>query len=401
MATNKIPLINKEKEIIGYAKVSDEDYENVIKHKWRKVNDKYAKSKIDEKEVYLHSFLMGKPPKYQIIEHIDGDGLNNARSNLRFVAKSQDTSNQTKRDGCTSKYKGVIWHSIAKKWISWSGTTYLGSFEDEEDAGIKYDTYSFLKYGSTSKTNNLVKYDDVKDMDINSLLCTRKDRLLPKHIYNKRDTFEVKIEHKKKIYRSYASTIEDAMEKVKELKLKIANIDEEEDKKNNDAEITRNELGIAIIPIVDKKSEVVLHVTVSDDQWHRCMKHSWCKNPNDYFTSFIDGKITRLNKFIINAAEDELADHIDKNKLNNTTENLRAIDQTVNNHNKIKKIGASSQYIGVSKGKKSNKWKSEITKDGVRYNIGAFDSEIECAKKYNEKAKELYGEHAKLNVFNE
>lgn len=391
-----IALRDKNKKIIDHAKVDIEDFENVNKYKWRKL-DGYAKGKVDDKDILLHQFIMGTPPKDHLIDHIDNDRLNNTRANLRFATKGQNSQNRAKKDNCTSKYKGVIWHSIAKKWIVWSSTIYLGSFDDEDEAGRKYDTYSLLKYGEHAKTNNLVNYEDIKHIDINTLLCNR-DRDLPKNISRKRNSFSVAITYKKKLYNSVQPTLELAIAKLEEFKKQIETLKEEELNNNNGREIMRNEQGIAIIPIINNKGKVVDHATVSDEYWHECMLYRWYKAHN-YCMSSINGKITNIQRFIMKPPEDKIIDHIDNNRLNNVKENLRIVDHTVNNHNRVKKANATSQYFGVSRF--GDKWRSEIRKNNIKYNIGKFDTELEAAKAYNQKAKELYGDQAKINIFPE
>ena len=379
-----------------YTQVDEEDYDNVMKYNWRKLND-YSRTKIGKKEVYLHYFILGRPPKDHIIDHKDGDKLNNTRKNLRFATLAQNSQNKAKLEGCTSQYKGVIWHSIAKKWVTWSSTTYLGSFTDETEAAIKYDTYTFLKYGEDSRTNNLVKFEDIKDIDINTLLC-KINRELPKYIYPKRTAFDVQITYKKQLFRSSQPTMEKALQKLEEYQFQIEIIKNNNDYDHNAQDIVRNEEGIAIIPIVNTHGHVIDHSTVSDDKWYLCMKYSWYKS-HGYAASFVDGKQTRLNRFISGAPKDTVADHIDNNKMNNTNENLRSTNHGVNNHNRTKKKNASSQYFGVCYNKKGNVWTSEIRKDNKKYYIGRFKVEIEAAKAYNIKATELYGNCAKLNVF--
>ena len=81
-----------------------------------------------------------KPPKGMVVDHKDGDGLNNQESNLRVITYRQNSQNR--HDKPTSKYPGVSWHKLTKKWIahiSISGKVYhLGSFTTEEEAYEKY-----------------------------------------------------------------------------------------------------------------------------------------------------------------------------------------------------------------------------------------------------------------------
>lgn len=388
-----IPLSNSDK----CAYVDADDYENVMKYKWRYLNG-YCKSTIDNKSIFLHQFILGRPPiKDNVIDHKNNDTLDNTRKNLRFATQSQNSQNRAKREWCTSKYIGVTWSSTAKKWRTLTSTTYLGSFDDEIEAAKKYDTYTFLKYGEDSRTNNLVKYEDVKDIDINTLSCKRTQDL-PKNISRKRSAFVVVINYKKQVFRSSQPTMEKAVQKLEEFQAEIQNIKKNEDNNHNNKEIVRNDDGIAIIPIMNKKGDICDYSTVSDDKWHLCMKYSWSMS-HGYACGNVEGTVTRMNRFISGAIKDTIVDHIDNKKLNNTNENLRITNHGVNNHNKTKKKNASSQYFGVYFIKLSETWRSEIRKDNKRYNVGHFQREIDAAKAYNIKAKELYGDCAKLNVF--
>jgi len=78
-----------------------------------------------------------------MVDHVNGDGLDNRRSNLRIVRPGQNQYNShTVRKG-TSKYKGVTFHKRLKKWqasIRKQGkATHLGTFEHEVDAAVAYD----------------------------------------------------------------------------------------------------------------------------------------------------------------------------------------------------------------------------------------------------------------------
>lgn len=84
---------------------------------------------------YLHHFIAGKPLNGLEIDHIDGDGLNNARANLRIVTRRQNMNNihgLTK----TSRFPGVYWNSAVKKWQAYvcvgRVSKYLGVFSTQE-----------------------------------------------------------------------------------------------------------------------------------------------------------------------------------------------------------------------------------------------------------------------------
>lgn len=390
-----VPLRNKHRQVIAHAKVDVEDYEEVIKYNWH-LNNTYAKGVVDKKDIHMHAFILGKAPKGHVIDHINGDPLDNRRFNLRFATHSQNSQNKAKLEGSTSSYKGVSLHPESKKWTAWSSTTYLGSFEDQEEAAKKYDTYAFIKYGPHANTNDLVKYEDVKDIPIESLLCKREARDLPKCIYPKRDTFEVKTYHKNQVFRCVAKTLEEAIEKLAELKITVEKIKIEEVAQHAAMMIQRDSDGYAIVPIVNRKRETVKHARVSDEDWHRCMKYKWSMTTGGYCQAYAEGKLSKMHRFIIDAPDDKIVDHIDNDRLNNARDNLRLCDHRTNNHNKAKKTNATSQYAGVYSSGKA--WIAEIRKDGVRYMLGRFDTELEAARTYNLKATEMYGSHANLNA---
>lgn len=390
----KVITLNNVAEL---TKVSSDDYENVKQYTWTKFNG-YAFTKIDGKHTYLHNFIMGKAGKGKVIDHINRDKLDNRRENLRVATNSQNVQNREKQQGCTSEYIGVYKHPNSDKWYSCSSGVHLGAFENEIDAATKYDTYTLLRHGPHAQTNGLVTYEAVKDIDINTLLCNRPERDLPPNIWRKRNSFTVCIKYNKNVFMKVMPTLEEAVAKLDEFKQQIEDIKAREEKEHMAREITRNENGVAIIPVVNHKKEVVAYTTVSDAIWHECMRYSWNMGTNGYVQGYVDnyGKLLRLNRFVMGAADDELVDHIDHNKLNNTDENLRFSNHGNNNHNRKKKQGGTSKYFGVWKN--GSMWTGEIRKDGERHYVGSYKTEEEAARAYNEKAKELYGEFAKLNT---
>lgn len=78
------------------AMVSDEDYPELSQHKWyaeRKGKKWYAARSIGRVKQYMHRFLMGEPDC--IVDHVDSDGLNNQRENLRLATHEQNSCNRT------------------------------------------------------------------------------------------------------------------------------------------------------------------------------------------------------------------------------------------------------------------------------------------------------------------
>lgn len=140
---------------------------------------------------------------------------------------------------------------------------------------------------------------------------------------------------------------------------------------------------------------------VDDEDYERVNKYKWSADKAKRgFTIYAMAQIpgrgrVRMHRFIMNFPEDQSIDHKDNNGLNNQKSNLRYATRSQNMGNKSKSLGTTSQYKGVTK-TAHNKWMSRIHNEKSFY-LGTYGSEIEAAKVYDYKAKELFGEFAKLN----
>ena len=79
----------------------------------------------------------GEWPSFDI-DHVDGNPLNNAFSNLREATRSNNCANRKLRSGSLSGAKGVYWHKANRKWCASVGRKYLGSFATIEEASEAY-----------------------------------------------------------------------------------------------------------------------------------------------------------------------------------------------------------------------------------------------------------------------
>lgn len=139
----KIPLTQGQ-----HALVDDEDYEFLNQISWSTEHDKrfksrdvfYARGGFEGKTVQMHRLIMGFPKKRHV-DHINGNGLDNRRENLRIVSNRQNQQNRKRKT--TSNYPGVYWHKGANKWVArihMNGKReYLGSFVDEGKAAKAYE----------------------------------------------------------------------------------------------------------------------------------------------------------------------------------------------------------------------------------------------------------------------
>jgi hypothetical protein len=90
-------------------------------------------------------------------------------------------------------------------------------------------------------------------------------------------------------------------------------------------------------------------------------------------------------------------DHVDRNRSNNSVENLREVTRSQNNMNGTKHKNCTSRYIGVSWNKDLNKWGACVCYKNKKYQVGCFDNEEEAAIARDKKAIEIQGEFANLN----
>lgn len=152
-----------------FALVDLDDAKLVLSHKWHLVKTgsdglNYAGSSSarevgSRQGITLHRFLMGHREGH-FIDHINGDGLDNRRENLRWCKHSENIRNQRKRSGTTSRFKGV-WRDRSKGlWqvgIEQDGhQLFLGSFQDEERAARQYDRAARLIFGPFARTNEML-----------------------------------------------------------------------------------------------------------------------------------------------------------------------------------------------------------------------------------------------------
>lgn len=117
----------------------------------------YKKIAINKNKYYVHQviFLMqhGFIPK--LLDHIDGNGLNNKIENLRVANKTENAYNSKTRIDNTSGHKSVIWHKKSNKWMVQlqlqKKSKYFGVFDDFEFACLVADEAKRIYHGNYAK----------------------------------------------------------------------------------------------------------------------------------------------------------------------------------------------------------------------------------------------------------
>lgn len=144
------------------ALIDDEDYALVKNFSWNKKSAKntdYALHKSKIITVYTHHLILPVKPGLEV-DHIDRNGLNNCRSNLRYATHSQNRSNSIVYSGSVNnptEYKGV-----SKRGNSWRAqisiegvTRQLGNFNTAEEAAVAFNRAAEKYYGMFANLNEV------------------------------------------------------------------------------------------------------------------------------------------------------------------------------------------------------------------------------------------------------
>lgn len=145
--------------------VDDADYEAVTAYKWQSWQAPsgiwYARRTVNQrtlhrKDLWMHREIM-RPVEGQMIDHKDGNGLNNIRSNLRLATNSQNQQNRHHLSLNTSGFRGVTWNKASAKWqaqIKHQGKNfYLGVFDNAEVAAAAYNAKAAELFGEFARFN--------------------------------------------------------------------------------------------------------------------------------------------------------------------------------------------------------------------------------------------------------
>ena len=136
------------------ALVSPEDFERVSSLKWysqirRPGLGPYAVRFEGRKPIYMHRFILAAPRGLDV-DHVDGDGLNNVRSNIRVASRSQNNGNTSARRG--RQYKGA-YKRLGYTYSARIQGRHIGNFPTEEQAARAYDSEALKIWGEFARLN--------------------------------------------------------------------------------------------------------------------------------------------------------------------------------------------------------------------------------------------------------
>lgn len=150
----EIQLING-----GVTLVSDEDYEYLMNWKWRRIDSTSTSYVVrrgaNTHRVHMHRVIM-KPPSDMVVDHINGNGLDNRRENLRVCTTRENVQNKRMPVHNTVGYKGVTRHHSGKyqAQITVNGKhKNLGIYSDPLEAAHVYDNAAIKYFGEFARIN--------------------------------------------------------------------------------------------------------------------------------------------------------------------------------------------------------------------------------------------------------
>lgn len=109
-------------------------------------------------------------------------------------------------------------------------------------------------------------------------------------------------------------------------------------------------------------------------------------------------KTLQMHRLILLPREDEYADHINQDTLDNRRVNLRPCSTAENQRNRDKPKNNTSGYKGVYWHQTNQKWAAKIVVDYKKIHLGSYEDKRDAALAYNDAALRYYGEFAYLNT---
>lgn len=139
--------------------VDDNDFEWLSQWKWLLLGEyaaRFVTINGKRKAITLSRVIMNAPDHLEV-DHIDGNKMNNQRSNLRLATHAENMRNKAKQSGRSSQFKGVSFYKPDQCWCAYirinGKHTHIGRFPTEIAAAKAYDVAAQLHYGEFARPN--------------------------------------------------------------------------------------------------------------------------------------------------------------------------------------------------------------------------------------------------------
>lgn len=162
---------NKKKTDV-FALVDDDHFDLINQFKWGYMKLYHCESNIlyanryevtngKTNAILMHRVILGLSDRKQKCDHIDGNTLNNQKSNLRIATHAENMSNRIKKANCASKYLGVVFINKSKKWQArmrhYKVIYRSHPFPAEEDAARAYNEMAVKHKGEFARLNIITR----------------------------------------------------------------------------------------------------------------------------------------------------------------------------------------------------------------------------------------------------
>ena len=153
----KVTLIRQSPKYGAFKIIFDhEDAAKVLPHTWTLKTDEhrhYVHARMNDSKTrqLLHRWILNNPST--TVDHINGNGLDNRRCNLRVCSTKQNTGNTRRSKANTSGYKGVHFNKRQQKYQVRCGGIYIGVFSCKHEAARTYDEAAKKHFGRFAKLN--------------------------------------------------------------------------------------------------------------------------------------------------------------------------------------------------------------------------------------------------------
>ena len=131
---------------------------------------------------------------------------------------------------------------------------------------------------------------------------------------------------------------------------------------------------------------------IDTDDYQRVKQHCWHSTKIGYIVTDLPGKKTiSLHRFLMNAKQDEIVDHINHDVLDNRKCNLRVVSRGENNSNQSLRSDNTTGVSGVYR-TRNGKWTARLGTNGVYHRLGTYDSFDDAVAARKAEEEKYFGE---------